>query len=64
MQPPSADTPNLVLLTVSGSYRKWAVAGRDRAKLEALAASLGGGAAPGVVVADVAAPDSLLAMAR
>lgn len=42
----------------------WAIAGRDRTRLETLAASLSGGAAPGIVVADVAAPDSLLVMAR
>ena len=42
----------------------WAIAGRDRSRLEALAASLSGGTAPGIVVADVASPDSLLAMAR
>ena len=43
---------------------KWAIAGRDLTRLETLAASLSGGAAPGIVVADVAAPDTLLAMAR
>ena len=46
----------------------WAVAGRDRTRLEQLAASLAGGSsadnAPQVVVANVNAPDSLLEMAQ
>lgn len=45
-------------------HSEWAVAGRDRARLEALVGLLGGGTTPGIVVADVATPDSLLAMAR
>lgn len=52
------------LATEAGCTGTWAIAGRDRTRLETLAASLSGGAAPGIVVADVAAPDSLLVMAR
>ena len=50
--------------------RKWAVAGRDRGKLERLVASLatdsvgGDTPPPGIVVADVTDPASLLAMAK
>lgn len=40
------------------------LAGRDRRKLEALAAELDVSPAPAIVVADVAQPDSLAAMAR
>ncbi|EFN50859.1 hypothetical protein CHLNCDRAFT_59409 [Chlorella variabilis] len=50
----------------SGFSGKWAVAGRDRVKLERLAASLAGndGNEPSIVVADVADPASLLEMAK
>lgn len=49
----------------SGFQGKWAVAGRSRGRLEQLAASLAtAGAAPGVVLADVADEASLLAMAQ
>lgn len=49
----------------SGFTGRWAVAGRSRDRLEALAASLGCGASrPGIIVADVGDPASLLDMAR
>jgi short subunit dehydrogenase-like uncharacterized protein len=47
---------------LSGTTTSWAIAGRDRAALEALRAELPG--EPGIVVADVTDPDSLAAMAR
>ncbi|MFE7890083.1 saccharopine dehydrogenase family protein [Streptomyces sp. NPDC057412] len=43
---------------------RWAVAGRDRAKLEALRASLSGGSEPGVLEADVADPASVRRLAE
>jgi short subunit dehydrogenase-like uncharacterized protein len=46
----------------AGEEFRWAIAGRDAGKLEALAAELGGG--PGVIRADVTDYDSLLQMAR
>jgi hypothetical protein len=65
----SASMPLSQALCGSAGAGKWAVAGRDRAKLEGLAASLlqatsGGVSAPGIVIADVADQDSLVAMAR
>jgi short subunit dehydrogenase-like uncharacterized protein len=47
---------------LAGTTTSWAIAGRDRAKLEALRDELPGD--PGVVVADVTDPDSLLTLAR
>jgi short subunit dehydrogenase-like uncharacterized protein len=47
---------------LSGTTTTWAIAGRDRDKLEALRDELPG--EPGVEVADVTDPDSLLALAR
>jgi short subunit dehydrogenase-like uncharacterized protein len=47
---------------LSGTTTRWAIAGRDRAKLEALAAELPG--EPGIVVADVTDPASLQELAR
>lgn len=54
------------LASSSGFGGRWALGGRDRGRLEKLAASLAvnSGAAPGVVVANVDAPSSLLDMAR
>lgn len=55
------------LAQASGFEGTWALAGRDRAKLERVAASLSSGAgaqAPGILVADVSSPDSLASMAR
>lgn len=46
----------------SGESFRWAIAGRDAQRLEALAAELGG--APGVIRADVTDYDTLLQMAR
>jgi len=43
---------------------RWAVAGRDEAKLEALRASLPGGSEPGVLVADAADPASVRRLAE
>ncbi|PSC70768.1 saccharopine dehydrogenase-like oxidoreductase [Micractinium conductrix] len=55
-------------VVASGFTGKWALAGRGRAKLEGVAAALperrAGVSAPGLVVADVADPESLAAMAR
>lgn len=50
----------------SGFTGRWAVAGRSRERLEALSASLssGAGSKPGIIVADVGDPASLLDMAR
>ena len=54
-------------LAQQGGARRWAVAGRNEAKLQALIAELGelasGGVAPSVVVADVGDAESLKAMA-
>jgi short subunit dehydrogenase-like uncharacterized protein len=47
---------------LTGTTTSWAIAGRDRAKLEALRDGLPGD--PGIEVADVTDPDSLLALAR
>jgi short subunit dehydrogenase-like uncharacterized protein len=47
---------------LSGTTTRWAIAGRDRGKLEALAADLPGD--PGIVVADVTDPSSLRELAR
>lgn len=44
--------------------RPWAIAGRDRGKLEKLAASLEASPAPGIVVADVRDEASLRQMAE
>jgi short subunit dehydrogenase-like uncharacterized protein len=46
---------------LSGTTTSWAIAGRDRAKLETLRDELPGN--PGIEVADVTDPDSLLALA-
>jgi short subunit dehydrogenase-like uncharacterized protein len=47
---------------LAGTTTRWAIAGRDRAKLEALRAELPGD--PAIEVADVGDPDSLVALAR
>lgn len=51
-------------LAASGFQGPWAIAGRDRGKLEKLAASLEASPAPGIVVADVRDEASLRQMAE
>ena len=49
---------------VCHACRKWAFAGRSRDKLQRLAASLTGHSSPGIIVADVSDPASLLELAK
>jgi short subunit dehydrogenase-like uncharacterized protein len=44
--------------------RRYAIAGRDQRKLEALAAKLQSELKPGIFVADVCKPDTLAEMAK